>query len=703
MTIPEKSREQVIEALRKFDRELRNTPQWEGWEEKLNFKYALSYEDRIYPVKEIIRLATKGFTSFSGGPEANDYLKKRGFTVEPLREDDLELDEKINLDKLNKALQSFAKFRKEKEEQYLGQERNYKLEILGYLQGIFSTLISDPEKSKNKLRDLMAAENVDISLVRNLNNLLGNRFTTPIRDDFRVFLESIDAALYKNLFSNLFDEEEDIKKRFWEFRMSINELYSQFYNDGRFSAQKKSKPVFSAVFTAILLAGYNHGQYTLYKASEYTTFLEYLEVPVPGSVEDRYKLFLEASRFIKEYAVEEKFPIQDLIDVHNLIFMFSNYEEMKTEEEPETGKQQEVSVYHYIKGESFIFPTTVITDYIISLITKPFVILSGISGTGKTKIAQLVAEYITGGDPNRVAFISVRPDWTDNSALLGYYNTITEQYEGTPLLELLLRARDNPGQSYFVILDEMNLAKVEHYFSDFLSVLESRRVKVEGGINQEPIYLHNQRGKEVTFYDADEKEREIPSSLLIPPNVFFTGTVNVDETTYMFSPKVLDRANTIEFNEVYLGEEEETSGGLILQEGLDQNELLINSVLPYLEHFRELQRDEKLRPYYDLLVEFNTQLRRYNLHFGYRVVNEISVFLLNVKEYCRPEEKTLEIAFDLQIKQKILPKFHGNIAKLQEPLEQLREIIALRFPESQRKIDRMLLQLEEQGFTSFIE
>ncbi|MCL6557326.1 MAG: AAA family ATPase [Firmicutes bacterium] len=701
MAIPEKSRDQIIEAMQKFDNELRNTPEWIGWDKKLNFKFAISFEDRPYPVKEIIRLATE-FTDFSGGEEANSYLRKKGFIIVPLHEDDLELDENLNIDKLVKVLQSFAKFRQENEERYFKEERGYKLEILHYLQEIFSTLITEPEKSKVRLRDLMAGKHIDPMLLRALDNLLGNWFAVQRREDFRVFLENIDQILFKNLFSDLFDEEREIKERFREFRLKINEIYLQFYNAGKFSVEKKNKPNFSATFTAILLAGYNYKNYILYKPTEYTYFLEYLGIPVPGSVEDKYKLFLEVARFIVKFAADNKLPIQDLIDAHNMIFMFNNYEEMKIEDAIKIPKvkSQEKNVYQYIKGQAFFFPATVITDYILALFTKPFVILSGISGTGKTKIAQLVAEYITGGDRNRVAFIPVRPDWTDNSALLGYYNTITEIYEVTPLLELLLRAKDNPGQAHFVLLDEMNIAKVEHYFSDFLSCLESRRVIGKREIIQEPVRLHNRM--EVTYQDSEGKEREIPSLLEIPRNVFFTGTVNVDETTYMFSPKVLDRANTIEFNEVYLeGPEVEESVALVIKDNLDLNELLINSKLPSWEHLKTLQ--EKFKSYYDLLVDINRQLCRYNLHFGYRVANEISAFLLNVVQYCRQEEKGLETAFDLQIMQKILPKFHGNITKLQEPLESLQQIIGDRFPVSRRKIDRMLNLLQEQGFSSFIE
>ena len=140
----------------------------------------------------------------------------------------------------------------------------------------------------------------------------------------------------------------------------------------------------------------------------------------------------------------------------------------------------------------------------------------------------------------RTAFISVRADWTDNRSMLGYYNPLTGVYVPTELLRLVLHAFDHPDEPHFAILDEMNLAKVEYYFSDFLSAMES--------------------GSEMVLHDAGDgvtaeikgDELPIPERLRVPPNLFFTGTVNVDETTYMFSPKVLDRSNVIEFHDVDL-------------------------------------------------------------------------------------------------------------------------------------------------------
>ena len=381
-------------------------------------------------------------------------------------------------------------------------------------------------------------------------------------------------------------------------------------------------------------------------------------------------------------------------------------------------------LYDFFENKGFFFSREVLTRYFLSLKTKPFVILTGISGTGKTKIAQIFADYICqnekkGEKGKRIAFISVRPDWMDNKGLLGFYNILDETYHKTRLLDLLLEARNNPDIPYFVILDEMNLSKVEQYFSDFLSIMESR---TSDNMTGEPLTLHSLR-KVKTL-----SGNEIPEEIYIPENIFFTGTVNVDETTYMFSPKVLDRANVIEFNEV-------DPEGYISGSGKDDQFCLANPdvtnelISPGIEPFCSRKDFEKLKTIiedkYNPLEELTTVLKTYNLHFGYRVINEISRFVWVSKDFLgeifNPDE-----AFDIQILQKILPKLHGIQGKLDAPLKDLLsfcygqsnlkenvsdEMIQKAeefdeeavYPRSAKKIARMLRNLKTQGYTSFIE
>lgn len=185
-----------------------------------------------------------------------------------------------------------------------------------------------------------------------------------------------------------------------------------------------------------------------------------------------------------------------------------------------------------------IFRANFAKRYITSLLAKPFVILAGNSGTGKTRIAKQFAEYLEvechGG--KNWALVPVGADWTDNTRVMGFYNPLADEgkgrYEKTEILKLIERANENRDVPFFLILDEMNLSHVERYFADFLSHMETP--DLEFALDGYDGYV-NEAGEKV-------------ETLRYPSNLFVVGTVNIDETTYMFSPKVLDRANVIEFS-----------------------------------------------------------------------------------------------------------------------------------------------------------
>ncbi|MEB0014548.1 hypothetical protein QN416_23410, partial [Glaciimonas sp. Cout2] len=220
---------------------------------------------------------------------------------------------------------------------------------------------------------------------------------------------------------------------------------------------------------------------------------------------------------------------------------------------------------------------------------------------------------------NNTCFISVRSDWTDSSALFGYYNLVEQKYHLTPFMAFILRAKENPSIPFFLLLDEMNLAKVEHYFSDFLSCVESRYFSDEKLI-QEKIKL--QAGSGLLETD-DEYFDIIPAEIDIPQNLFVTGTVNIDESTYMFSPKVLDRANVIELNEVDLSNYDSVSAPKKPDDFvLEKFPPLTSFYLPKKQDYINLSVEAK-----DFLKGIHSILSKYQLHFGYRVVNEISRYI----------------------------------------------------------------------------
>jgi len=397
----------------------------------------------------------------------------------------------------------------------------------------------------------------------------------------------------------------------------------------------------------------------------------------------------------------------------------------------------------YFQAKGYYFPVYLTTQFYTALKTKGFVILSGLTGTGKTKIAQELAELLnhnpSGENPGSLLFLPVRPDWRDSKALLGYYNPLTGEYQRTQLLDFILKAiadyDKNRGNAmpYFVILDEMNLAHVEYYFADFLSVLESGRD--ENGFTKESIKLHDKEEAEIF--------QGIPKELKLPPNLYIIGTVNMDETTYSFSPKVLDRAFVVEFHDVdlenYPPQDSES------KPSPETIKALRDSILTDLrgekgkflarskEEVNKAVRALKATEYWGVLVELNGALEPYDMHFGYRVVDEIALFFQSAKE---SQDKGIvefrddDEIFDLALLMKVLPKFHGNRKKLKEPLKAIlklclsenaktrvqdlgREAVLsilknwekekenFRFKHTARKVLRMLRQLYEIGFASF--
>ncbi len=192
-----------------------------------------------------------------------------------------------------------------------------------------------------------------------------------------------------------------------------------------------------------------------------------------------------------------------------------------------------------LRAEGLRFELDLLRAVLVGLRTRPFAVFAGVSGTGKTRLALRLAQFVTGALPGgsapRVAVVSVRPDWIDSRGLLGYVNVLRDppHYEPTPALRVLLHAAAHPDEAHFLILDEMNLARPEHYLAELLSAVESGA----------PVDLH---GRVDPVLSAD-RSVAVPSSVAIGRNVVVIATINVDETTHPLSPKVLDRAWLWEF------------------------------------------------------------------------------------------------------------------------------------------------------------
>ncbi len=361
---------------------------------------------------------------------------------------------------------------------------------------------------------------------------------------------------------------------------------------------------------------------------------------------------------------------------------------------------------------------------IASLAAKPFLLLAGLSGTGKTLLALALARWLAAG-PEQVQVVAVGADWTSTHHLVGYPDALDPaKYVRTPALELLLLAKDHHELPYFLILDEMNLSHVERYFSDFLSAMESR----------EEIILHG----------GPAARDGIPQCLPFPSNLFVIGTINVDETTYMFSPKVIDRANVIEFTvtasamQSYLSGSADFSPAAIQGMGAGFGTALADAAggSSGLEDLDSTSADAFRA---GILGLFEV-LDRGGLQFGFRTVREIIRYTVANRQLFGDDWSAVS-ALDAQIVQRLLPRLNGDSARIKPPLlamlafcsswspamslapdvaaistkaseldrldqqatRKICEELRSTYPLTADKLARMLKRLAEQGFTTAIE
>lgn len=367
------------------------------------------------------------------------------------------------------------------------------------------------------------------------------------------------------------------------------------------------------------------------------------------------------------------------------------------------------NIESYIKSKGFNFKKEEIANFYLSLKTKPFVILAGISGTGKTQLPRLFAEAVGMDRDKQVIQVPVRPDWTDASDLIGY-TSLNNQFISKPLTDAILNANKEPDKPFFFILDEMNLARVEHYFADFLSIIETRSHK-NGKIITDALITESQ------IKDANNKDKY--QGLYWPENLYLIGTVNMDETTHPFSRKVLDRANSIEMNTVELdwlppSGNEKSALTNFSNKNLKGNYIGSGNLS---DADKSMVKDELT-----FLKEINDILKIADLHFAYRVRDEIIFYLLYAKKEALLESKK---AMDFQLMQKILPRIHGSSIRTQKVLvglinmfgnesyaennpdmshiqkNKLELIKKSDYPKTLEKLIFMLERFDEDRFTSF--
>ncbi|QNA44667.1 McrB family protein [Lacibacter sediminis] len=358
-----------------------------------------------------------------------------------------------------------------------------------------------------------------------------------------------------------------------------------------------------------------------------------------------------------------------------------------------------------LNNTGFFFNKSTVARFVSAMVSKPFVILTGLSGSGKTKLAQTFVTWIC---ENRSQFciVPVGADWTNREPLLGYPNALNPHEYVKPdsgVLDLIIKAGNQPDLPHFLILDEMNLSHVERYFADFLSVMESK--------------------EEIPLYAEGTVENGVPAKIRVPSNLFIIGTVNIDETTNMFSPKVLDRANTIEFRvtqeemKSFLDNIKDINLGALNGKGAGMAKPFLDMAANKLFATADIDAINRA------LVQFFGELKKTGAEFGYRSATEIMrlIHQLTVVDNTLTTNQKIDIA----IMQKLLPKLHGSRRKLCPVLESLgsfcisgevkiiKDVLEKKdfdfnganvlYPLSLEKIARMYNGAIDNGFASFAE
>ncbi len=306
--------------------------------------------------------------------------------------------------------------------------------------------------------------------------------------------------------------------------------------------------------------------------------------------------------------------------------------------------------YDLAKAKALLYDENDLLNFHIAAKTARLTILAGMSGTGKSALIRLYAEAL-GLAAEQLAMPAVRPSWMDDSDVLGYLDmkNMTYRPADTGLTELLIAAEKHPEKLYIVCFDEMNLARAEHYFAQFISALENDKETV--------IRLYNP-ALASRIYNSPV----YPPEIHVGPNVIFTGTINVDESTYHFSDKILDRANVITLRPGHFRE----LAGLVPKETAPQEEISAKAYADFRKEGASIALSAEELGFFDALNEILAGNGGTGV-IGFRVVRQIGSYLENI-----PAGSGLSRAdaFDHQIVQRVFTKLRGSA-------EQLKALVSL--------------------------
>lgn len=771
MALPETTKEQVLEAIGRFDRELRSRAEWAGWEGNGNFEYALEHAGSLYPPKEIISLATgMDKSSFSGGEQSNGYLRKLGFVIRPLRAD----ESNGALTGLSEALVGILKeYGAARDGGAMSKQHPVADRFRVAVESLRESL---PVKSRPNIKVVHSTGKGNWAAVPWISLLDVRETDTTQRGRYVVFLFREDCTgVYLTLNQGVTEPISELgrpagrlrlRERAAEMRRALPDLTEKgfFLND-----EIRLKPDgLGADYEASTIAHKFYPANAIPPDRDLQVDLEailgaydrVLNISTPAVTKARAWIFqsnpdifdvVAAARGLREltwlvrrHAADihvgdsvylwESGPSAGIVATAEVIAKVVNREEdpasapFMRKAETLTGPQprallritrvldETLSKTRLVEDPTFAdlsflkapmgtnFAITeahrkaidamldatsarslgpeelcssfslalrasglsfgvqhggIVRSFFCSVLAKPFVILTGLSGSGKTQLALKLGEWL---GERRYRVVPVRPDWTGPESLLGYEDALLPVDHGRrawhvpDALELMLRAAQDPQRPYLLVLDEMNLAHVERYFADVLSGVESREA-----------VLPNLQQEADGYWRVPHAQSAIRT---MPRNLIIVGTVNVDETTYMFSPKVLDRANTIEFRVPTdaLPIEPEAVARPGRCSPANNNELSSLLRIAIDDTWHVMNATASLATFASTVRQIHEGLALHSYEFGHRTYYEslrLAALIMS------GGEDGVEQAVDIFLLQKILPRLHGARRTLEPVLRSL--------------------------------
>lgn len=495
---------------------------------------------------------------------------------------------------------------------------------------------------------------------------------TPVRP----IVKSIDELIINNLAKQTFSEQE------------LGDILKDMYAEGNAEHSQASN---------VHLFGLKYGQ--IIRANKLST----KAIVKRSGISDNYAIEVNKGIKLSELIAQKAFGMA--------------FWDGKSKVKNITKSTKGSSTNSVLSDYSFFFPT---------LRTKPFMLLAGISGTGKSRIVRKLAfkscpkelQDKDGTEPGNYCMIEVKPNWHDSTELLGYWSNLNKRYMFTKFTKFLVKAKMYPNVPFFVCLDEMNLAPVEQYLAEFLSVLETRKsveeedgsIVIKSGVLIDKEYFRsigkvgkgdkeqgfatckNDRDIYMKLFDiVDEEEMKtvpqneetslLDTGLTLPENVFVIGTVNMDDTTHQFSRKVIDRAMTIEMNggaltDIFCDKDDLTYTEKPLTmddlraEYISAKEVIKNcSAVTGNEDILKYIKGETEDGLPQRLEEINKALYGTPFIVSYRVMNELTIYLAVLLDKAEEDgqEISLEVckqlantAIDKILLMKILPRVEGD-------------------------------------------